>query len=42
MSGVWVASMLLLWIVVVVLTFFLIGALRELGIIQLRLGIRER
>lgn len=38
MSGVWVASMLLLWIVVVVLTFFLIGALRELGIIQLRLG----
>jgi methylamine dehydrogenase accessory protein MauD len=38
MSGVWLASYIVLWLVVLVLGFLLAGALRQLGLIQLRLG----
>ena len=38
MSGVWVASYIVLWVVVLVLAFLLAGALRQLGLMQLRLG----
>lgn len=38
MSDLATASYLLLWIVVAVQTFLLLGALRQLGLIQLRLG----
>ena len=38
MSGVWLASYLVLWLVVLVLAFLLAGSLRQLGLIQLRLG----
>ena len=38
MSGVWLASYIVLWLVVLVLAFLLAGALRQLGLIQLRLG----
>ena len=38
LSGVWLASYLVLWLVVLVLAFLLAGSLRQLGLIQLRLG----
>ena len=38
MSGVWLASYLVLWLVVLVLAFLLAGSLRQLGLMQLRLG----
>ena len=38
MSGAWLASYVVLWLVVLVLGFLLAGALRQLGLIQLRLG----
>ncbi len=38
MSGVWLASYIVLWLVVLMLGFLLAGALRQLGLIQLRLG----
>jgi methylamine dehydrogenase accessory protein MauD len=37
-SGVWLASYIVLWLVVLMLAFLLAGALRQLGLIQLRLG----
>jgi hypothetical protein len=37
-SGVWLASYLVLWLVVFVLAFLLAGSLRQLGLLQLRLG----
>ena len=38
MSGVWLASYIVLWVVVLLLAFLLAGALRQLGLMQLRLG----
>ena len=38
MSGVWLASYVVLWMLVLVMGFLLAGALRQLGLIQLRLG----
>ena len=38
MSGVWLASYIVLWLVVLALAFLLAGALRQLGLLQLRLG----
>ncbi len=38
MSGVWLASYIVLWLVVLLLGFLLAGALRQLGLLQLRLG----
>ncbi len=38
MSELWVASYLLLWIVVAAMAFVMVGVLRQLGLIQLRLG----
>lgn len=38
MSDIWTASLIVLWIVVLVLAFFLVGSLRLIGLIQLRLG----
>lgn len=38
MSGVWLASYVVLWLVVLMLAFLLAGALRQLGLLQLRLG----
>jgi methylamine dehydrogenase accessory protein MauD len=38
MSGVWLASYVVLWLLVLVLAFLLAGALRQLGLLQLRLG----
>lgn len=38
MSGVWLASFVVLWMLVLVMGFLLAGALRQLGLIQLRLG----
>ena len=38
MSGVWLASYIVLWVVVLALAFLLAGALRQLGLMQLRLG----
>lgn len=38
MSGVWLASYVVLWLLVLVLGFLLAGALRQLGLLQLRLG----
>jgi methylamine dehydrogenase accessory protein MauD len=38
MSGVWLASYVVLWLLVLVLAFLLAGSLRQLGLIQLRLG----
>jgi methylamine dehydrogenase accessory protein MauD len=37
-SGVWLASYIVLWLVVFVLAFLLAGSLRQLGLMQLRLG----
>jgi methylamine dehydrogenase accessory protein MauD len=37
-SGVWLASYIVLWLVVFVLAFLLAGSLRQLGLLQLRLG----
>jgi len=37
-SGVWLASYIVLWLVVLLLGFLLAGALRQLGLLQLRLG----
>ena len=38
MSGAWLASYVVLWLVVFALAFLLAGALRQLGLLQLRLG----
>lgn len=38
MSSVWLASYVVLWLVVLMLAFLLAGALRQLGLLQLRLG----
>jgi methylamine dehydrogenase accessory protein MauD len=38
MSGVWLASYIVLWFLVLALAFLLAGALRQLGLLQLRLG----
>jgi methylamine dehydrogenase accessory protein MauD len=38
MSGVWLASYIVLWLLVLALAFLLAGALRQLGLLQLRLG----
>jgi len=38
MSGVWLASYIVLWLLVLLLGFLLAGALRQLGLLQLRLG----
>lgn len=38
MSGVWLASYIVLWVLVLLLAFLLAGALRQLGLLQLRLG----
>jgi methylamine dehydrogenase accessory protein MauD len=38
MSGVWLASYVVLWLIVLLLAFLLAGALRQLGLLQLRLG----
>jgi len=38
MSGVWLASYIVLWVFVLLLAFLLAGALRQLGLLQLRLG----
>ncbi len=38
MTGVWLASYIVLWLVVLLLGFLLAGALRQLGLLQLRLG----
>jgi methylamine dehydrogenase accessory protein MauD len=38
LSGVWLASYIVLWVVVLLLAFLLAGALRQLGLMQLRLG----
>lgn len=38
MSELWVASYVLLWVIVAVLCFAVVGLLRQLGLIQLRLG----
>jgi len=38
MSGVWLASYIVLWLLVFALAFLLAGALRQLGLLQLRLG----
>jgi methylamine dehydrogenase accessory protein MauD len=38
MSGVWLASYVVLWLLVLVLAFLLAGALRQVGLLQLRLG----
>jgi methylamine dehydrogenase accessory protein MauD len=37
-SGVWLASYIVLWVLVLLLAFLLAGALRQLGLFQLRLG----
>jgi methylamine dehydrogenase accessory protein MauD len=37
-SGVWLASYIVLWVLVLLLAFLLAGALRQLGLLQLRLG----
>jgi methylamine dehydrogenase accessory protein MauD len=37
-TGVWLASYIVLWVVVLLLAFLLAGALRQLGLMQLRLG----
>lgn len=39
MNEIWIASNVLLWFVVAVMAFILIGLLRQLGLIQARLGI---
>jgi len=38
MSGVWLASFIVLWVLVLLMAFLLAGALRQLGLLQLRLG----
>jgi methylamine dehydrogenase accessory protein MauD len=38
MSGVWLASYVVLWVLVLIMGFLLAGALRQLGLVQLRLG----
>jgi methylamine dehydrogenase accessory protein MauD len=38
LSGVWLASYIVLWVVVLLLAFLLAGALRQIGLLQLRLG----
>ncbi|GAC1388299.1 MAG: hypothetical protein NVSMB33_17890 [Ktedonobacteraceae bacterium] len=40
MTGLWLASFLVLWVVVVVLCFLLIGILRQLGFIQRQLDVQ--
>jgi methylamine dehydrogenase accessory protein MauD len=37
-SGVWTASLVVLWVFFVLLAFLVVGALRQLGLIALRLG----
>lgn len=38
MSELWVASLIALWVLVLLLGFLLMGALRQIGLMQLRLG----
>ena len=38
MSGLWLVSYLALWILVIILTIFVLGLVRQLGIMQARLG----
>lgn len=38
MDGVWQAAMVVLWLAVIFMAFLLAGALRQLGLMQLRLG----
>lgn len=38
MTGAWVASYIVLWALVLFLAFLLAGALRQLGLVQLRMG----
>jgi methylamine dehydrogenase accessory protein MauD len=38
LNGVWLASYVVLWLLVLVLAFLLAGSLRQLGLLQLRLG----
>jgi methylamine dehydrogenase accessory protein MauD len=38
MTSIWIASLVALWVVVLVMAFLLAGALRQLGLIYLRLG----
>jgi methylamine dehydrogenase accessory protein MauD len=38
MNEIWTASYVLLWIIVAVMTFIVVGLLRQLGLIQARLG----
>jgi methylamine dehydrogenase accessory protein MauD len=38
MSGVWLASFIVLWVLALLMAFLLAGALRQLGLLQLRLG----
>jgi methylamine dehydrogenase accessory protein MauD len=38
LNGVWLASFIVLWVLVLLLAFLLAGALRQLGLLQLRLG----
>lgn len=38
MNEVWIASVIVLWILVLLIAFLLAGTLRQLGLIQLRLG----
>lgn len=38
MSNVWITSLIVLWVLVLVLAFLLAGALRQLGLMRLRMG----
>lgn len=38
MDSAWIAVIVLLWVFMLVLSFFLIGALRQIAVLQLRLG----
>lgn len=38
MNELWVASLVALWVLTLFLAFLLAGALRQIGIIQIRLG----
>jgi methylamine dehydrogenase accessory protein MauD len=38
MNGIWLISYLALWVLVIILTIFVLGLVRQLGIIQARLG----
>lgn len=38
MNDLWIASLLLLWVVVAIVSFLLAGALRQIGLLHMRLG----